>query len=263
VCLLIHCVGLGAVSVILSHHRSALLQLTITAKPCSEFIHQARFAPGLNFGEPHAAKIGTGSVAFLLGSEGAKNIAIATLPDGRIIKRFRFDASSVYSITATPDGRRLYFSDGQEVYTIGTDEDDGAKPVPVTKGASLAIDPAGKYLYIVRTRAVPRPLVRIPLAGGPAEILAIPPQYTLTGSPLSPAAVDASGRILVEVESLDSWFYLVGMIDPSRKTFTLIPTGFAGDLFGPGWTSDGRIAATGLRISSSLWRYKPMHGQPK
>jgi hypothetical protein len=210
-----------------------------------------------------AAKIGTGSVAFLLGSEGAKNIAIATLRDGRIIKRFRFDASSVFSITAAPDGRRLYFSDGQEVYTIGTDEDDGAKPVPVTKGASLAIDPAGKYLYIVRTRAVPRPLVRIPLAGGPAEILAIPPQYTLTGSPLSPAAVDASGRILVEVESLDSWFYLVGMIDPSRKTFTLIPTGFAGDLFGPGWTSDGRIAATGLRTSSSLWRYKPMHGQPK
>jgi hypothetical protein len=206
-----------------------------------------------------AAKIGTGSVAFLLGSQGATNIAIATLPDGRITKRFRFDASSVRSIAATPDGRRLYFSDGAEVWLIGTNDDKRAKPVPVTTGASVAIDPAGKYLYIVRTRVEPRPLVRIPIAGGPAESLAIPPQYTISDDPLSPAAVDASGRVVFEIDSPDSWFERIAMIDPSRKTFTVIPVQFSGDIWFPGWESDGPIAAIGERLDSTLWRYRPSH----
>ena len=208
-----------------------------------------------------AAKIGSSSVAFLLGSESAANIAIATLPDGRIIKRFRFNVSLVRSIVATPDGRRLYFSDGAEVWSIGTNDDENAKPVPVTKGASVAIDPAGKYLYIVRTRTEPRPLVRIPIAGGPAETLAIPPQYTISDDPLSPAAVDASGRVVFEIDSPDSWFERIALIDPSRKTFTVIPVQFSGDIWLPGWESDGRIAAIGERLDSTLWRYRPSLGR--
>jgi hypothetical protein len=45
VCLLIRCIGPGTVSVVLHRHRSTLLQSAMTAKPDSEFIHQARFAP--------------------------------------------------------------------------------------------------------------------------------------------------------------------------------------------------------------------------
>lgn len=206
------------------------------------------------------AKVGTSSVAFLLGSGSSASIAIATFPDGQITKRFRFNASSVRSIAATPDGRTLYFSDGAEVWSIGTNADDNAKPVRVTTGASVAIDPAGKYLYIVRTRTEPRPLVRIPIAGGPAETLAIPPQYTISDDPLSPAAVDASGRVVFEIDSPDSWFEHIAMIDPPRKTFTVIPVQFSGDLWFPGWESDGRIVAMGERLDSTLWRYRRLRG---
>jgi hypothetical protein len=203
------------------------------------------------------ARAGKDSVAFLLGSTGTINVAIATLRDGRIIKRYRFDASSVKSIAATPDGRTLYFCDHGKVWSIGTNDDEGAKPVPVTTGASVAVDPAGKYLYIVRTNAAPRPLIRMPLAGGPIETLAIPPQYTISDDPLSPNAVDASGRVVFEVDSADSWFERIAMIDPTRKTFTVIPTGFSGDLWHPGWQSDGRIAAFGSGLNSTLWCYRP------
>jgi predicted Ser/Thr protein kinase len=208
------------------------------------------------------ARVGKGSVAFLLGSTGAINVAIATLRDGRIIKRYRFDASSVKSITATPDGRTLYFCDHGKVWSIGTNDDEGAKPVAVTTGASVAVDPAGKYLYIVRTDAAPRPFIRMPLAGGPIETLAIPPQYTISDDPLSPNAVDATGRVVFEVDSTDSWFERIAMIDPTRKTFDVIPTGFSGDLWAPGWQSDGRIAATGNGLNSTLWRYRP-HERPE
>jgi hypothetical protein len=143
------------------------------------------------------------------------------------------------------------------VWSIGTNEDEGAKPISVTTGASAAVDPAGKYLYIIRSQTAPRPLVRIPLAGGPAETLAIPPQYTISDSPLSPNAVDASGRVVFEVDSPDSWFEQIAMIDPARKTFVVIPTGFSGDIWHPSWEGDGRIVAVGNGLESTIWRYQP------
>jgi hypothetical protein len=97
----------------------------------------------------------------------------------------------------------------------------------------------------------------MPLTGGQEEALTIPPQYTISDDVLSPAAADASGRILFEVDSADSWFEQVAVIDTSRKTFTVIRTGFNGDVWQPGWESGGRIAAVGARLDSTLWRYKP------
>ena len=201
--------------------------------------------------------VGSDSVAFLLGSPGRQNIAIATLRDGRIVKRFHFDASSVRSLAATPDGSKLYFCDGNQVSSINTNADEDTKPTPVTKGASAAIDPAGKYLYIIRSQTMPRPLVRMPLAGGPVETLAIPPQYTISDSPLSQGAVDASGRVVFEVDSPDSWFEQIAMLDLAHKTFSVIKTGFSGDMWHPAWEADGRIAAVGDGLESTLWRYRP------
>jgi hypothetical protein len=203
-----------------------------------------------------AARVGNASVAFRLGPENSSHIAIATLREGRILTRFSFDASSVESIAATPDGHKLYYCDHGQVWWIAT-SDENAKPARVTDGDSIAIDGAGKYLYVKRLRQGQRELVRMPLAGGQPETLSIPSEYTISDDELSPAAVDASGRILFEVDSGDSWYERVAMIDTSRKTFALIQAGFSGDLWMPGWQSDGRIAAVGARLDSTLWRYKP------
>jgi len=64
---------------------------------------------------------------------------------------------------------------------------------------------------------------------------------------------------LFEVDSADSWFEHVAMIDTSRKTFAVISTVFNGDVWQPGWESDGRIAAMGARLDCTLWRYTPAH----
>ena len=209
-----------------------------------------------------AARVGAGSLAFILDPEGAPHIAIATLREGRVIKRFSFDASSVQSIAATPDSDKLYYCDHGQVWWIST-KDENAKPAPVTEGDSIAIDAADKYLYVKRMQKGQRELVRMPLAGGQAETLTIPPEYTISNDELSPAAADASGRILFEVDSADSWYEHVAMIDTLRKTFTVIPTRFSGDVWMPGWQSDGRIAAVGARLDSTLWRYKPRRDEKK
>ena len=205
-----------------------------------------------------AAKIGADSVAFLLGPHDARRIAIATLRDGRIVKRLPFDAVSVESIAATPDGSKLYYCDHGHVWWIGT-KSEGAKPVLVTEGDSIAMDPAGKYLYVNRTQKGQRELARMPLTGGRTEVLAIPPEYTISDDSLSPMAVNAQGQILFEVDSADSWFEHVAMIDTSQKSFAVSSIAFSGDVWLPGWESDGRIAAVGARLDSTLWHYKPSH----
>ena len=53
VCPLTRCIDPGTVFVVLSSRRSTHLQSTIAAKSGSDFIHQARFAPGWNYGEAH------------------------------------------------------------------------------------------------------------------------------------------------------------------------------------------------------------------
>ena len=208
-----------------------------------------------------AARLGAASVAFLSGPENARRVTIATLREGRVVKKFGFDASSVKSIAATPDGERLYYCDHSQVWWIGTKSEEGTKPTQVTEGDSIAIDGAGKYLYVKRTRGGHRELVRMPLDGGAAETLAIPADYVVSDDQLSPAAVDGAGRILFEVDSADSWYEHVALIDPTRKTFAVVPTpGFSGDIWTPGWQSDGRIAAVGARLDSALWRYRPSRG---
>ena len=207
-----------------------------------------------------AAKVGADSVAFVAGSGGAQRIAIATLREGRIIKRFAFDASSVKAIAATPDGARLYYCDGGKVWQLGTRDNEAATPVAVTAGDSVAIDGSGKYLYVKRTNSGKPELVRMPLAGGETERLAIPAEYVISDDPLSPAAVDSTGRILFEVDSPDSWYERVAMIDPARKTFSVVRTGFIGDIWLPAWATDGEIAAVGARLDCTLWRYRPLRG---
>jgi hypothetical protein len=98
-------------------------------------------------------------------------------------------------------------------------------------------------------------IVRIPLRGGEAVVLPVPPDYHIAIQPLSPAAVDARGRILVTVASQESFYYQTALLDPATKSFTLIPVAVEGDAFSAGWTADGRIVAAGERYPLSLWRY--------
>jgi hypothetical protein len=62
-CLLILCIGPATAPVALSHRRSIHFQSTVTANSDSEFISQARFVHGWNFGEPQVKWFSVGSSA--------------------------------------------------------------------------------------------------------------------------------------------------------------------------------------------------------
>jgi hypothetical protein len=126
----------------------------------------------------------------------------------------------------------------------------------VERGSFSLPPPAGQRLYVRRSSKGTIELFRIPVAGGDAEKVPIPGGYELAAPPLSSAAVDARGRILVTVASSNTFFYRTAILDPARKSLTVVPVASDGDVSFPGWTSDGRIVANGWHYLTSLWRYR-------
>jgi len=197
--------------------------------------------------------VGSGSIAFIAGSEDGRRLAIATLRDGRIVKRFGSRATSVGSMTAAPDGKTIYYASAGFIWAQPVA---GGEPRKITDGTDATLDTGGQHLYVKRNRAGTIELFRVPVAGGGDEQLAVPPGYHLAVPALSPGAVDARGRILVTVLSAHSFYYRPAILDMTTKSFTAVPIAFDGDVSAPAWTSDGKIVASGSRYTSSLWRYR-------
>ncbi|MGH9662837.1 MAG: TolB family protein, partial [Bryobacteraceae bacterium] len=160
-------------------------------------------------------------------------------------------------MAASPDGNALYYSFSGDIWAQPVA---GGEPKRITEGIDVTLDPKGEYLYVKRARKGVMGIFRIPVAGGDAEELPMPVEYHVAYPGLSPAAVDARGRILVPVASKDRWYYQTAILDPAAKSFTLVPMAIDGDASPAGWAPDGRILARGKRYLSSLWRYQRSKG---
>jgi hypothetical protein len=197
------------------------------------------------------ATIFGGKVAFVIGSGDQRRIAIASLNDGRVLRRF--STRSDNGLAASPDGNTLYYSFGGTIWAQPVADGEAKR---ITEGIDVALDPKGQYLYVKRAEKGTMRMVRVPVAGGNAEELPVPPEYHLADPGLSPAAVDASGRVLVTVVSNHSFYYLTAILDPASKSFALAPLAIDGDCARAGWDSEGRIVALGERYALSLRRYQ-------
>jgi hypothetical protein len=120
----------------------------------------------------------------------------------------------------------------------------------------VALDPSGRYLYAKQFAREPIRLVRIDLASGRTDEVGQPPNPRLTTVGLSPTAVDAKQRILLDTTSPLTWFYSAAVLDTGigRMTSLRLPGFF--DCMAPGWTADGKIICAGAALTGSLWRYR-------
>ena len=196
-----------------------------------------------------------GNVAFLIGAGDQRRIAIASLRDGHVLRRFSMRSDN--GMAASPDGHTLYYSFKGAIWAQPVA---GGEPRRITEGIDVTLDPGGQYLYVKRAVKGRSGIARIPVAGGDADDLPVPPDYHLPNPALSPAAVDARGRILVSVISKHSFYYETAILDPVSKSFTLVPMAIDGDAAMAGWAPDGRILARGHGYSFSLWRYQRSKG---
>jgi hypothetical protein len=189
-------------------------------------------------------------VAFNIGSGDGKRIALASLGDGRVLRRYK--SRSDAGLSASPDGKTIYYSFAGGIWAQPVA---GGEPIRITDGEDVVVDPTGQHLYVKRSRKGVQAMFRLSVRGTDPEELLMPSGYQLGFPPLSPAAVDARGRILVTVVS-QSFYYKAALLDPATKSFTLIPIAIEGDIAGAGWTPDGHVLVDGDRYLLTLWRYQ-------
>jgi len=205
-----------------------------------------------------ACRVGEDEIAFLLGPPSRAVVALASVADGRIIRRLSgIPGDEVIDLTASPDGKTLYYVASRTVWAIPAV---GGQPRQICPGDGVAADPNGKDLIVQIYERDSVRLLRVAASGGPGKPISFRSGLRMAPVTLGPNAVGKDGRVVLSVAMADAWFYGVGILDPRSGKLGRIPVNFTGDLLAPGWQDDGRILTSGWPLKISLWRFHPTEG---
>ena len=198
------------------------------------------------------APAGRDAIAFLAGSGERRRVAVASLADGHVLREFPLPPGEANGLAVAPDGATIYYVRNGIVYALTG----SGSPRRLVEGDTIAIDPAGRFLYTKQFSRDPIRLVRIDLVSGEASDVKMPAEPRLTPVAMSPTAVDARQRMLVDTTSPLTWFYRSAILDLRSGEMTPVPMPFTGDCLSPGWAEDGSIYCTSVGLTASLWRYR-------
>jgi len=202
-----------------------------------------------------ATVISDNEVACMIGSGENQTVAIVSTKNGQIVRRLKGTmGKQIGQIAASPDGKTLYFVESQSIWAIPVAD---GEPRKLSSGDGVAPSPDGRYLVIQKIEKDGIKLSKLLVTGGEPEAIAMNLGTLRLWGELTPNAVAPDGRIVVAVDSPDSWFESPAVIDPRTGQVEKVPITFGGDIHSPGWTKDGRITASRQPIRSSIWRFRP------
>jgi hypothetical protein len=199
-------------------------------------------------------QVGETEVAFLAGSGPERQIAIASIADGRIRRRLSSTRGiSVDNMAAAPDGKTIYYVAAGNAWSIPAGES-GGQPHKVAAGFAIAVSPDGRELILLHNEQAGAKLTRLTLATG-VEV-AVPYSSDLRLSGISTGAVGRDGRILIDICPVESWFCPPAILDPTSGKVTRVPPPVEGDYSSISWTPDGRVFAAAEAMRATLWRFR-------
>ncbi|HEV8267318.1 MAG TPA: hypothetical protein VGR00_03760, partial [Thermoanaerobaculia bacterium] len=217
------------------------------------------FRPFLDASEqssPPVALVGAETIALMSGGGPQRPpvLTLATIADGRVVKRFEELKGLVpLALAASPDGKMLYYVDAGSLFSL--DVASGAsKKMRAANG--IAVDPRTGDLVVQLDEANGVKLSRIPAGLGAELPIPIMGDLKLSPAPLSPFAVGPAGRIVVSVGSKDSSFAGPALLDADTGVMARVPLQFDGDVTTVSWTPDGSLLGLGAELRSELWRFK-------
>ena len=204
-----------------------------------------------------AAALGLSEVAFIIDSSSPRphrEVGIAEVSTGTILRRIAFDHGVITSLAATPDGKTVFLASGGSIWSVPSA---GGAPKKIRSGDSMGVDPTGKYLLVqVVENPAPR-LVRVPLDGGAEQEIPLTGPYHLTFQPIHSEMIGKDGRLVAPLTSPDSWFFSPGVVDLATGRMTRIPVENYFDYLFLAWGRDGQIIGTAKGLKSTLWKFEP------
>ena len=237
--------------VIVPTHTGGRSRLVLT----SDQREAAPFVQTMEETAPPVALIGRTEAAFVIGSGSARQVAVASIANGRIVRRLSgIDGGTVTALASSPDGGTVYFVTAGKIWSIPAQ---GGQAKFVREGDSLAVDPDGRYLIVQLNEADAIRLMRVPLDGQQERALSFP-GVAFAYVPITPNAVRRDGTILKALGT--SWFWELGLLHPDTGAVERLPLPQL-DVHYPGWSADGQIVVSTFPIQSSLWRFTPQRKQ--
>jgi hypothetical protein len=202
---------------------------------------------------PPMTAAGPRALAFMIGPEPHTTIGVAETATGRITGRIVPGKGEISAIASSPNGKILYFSAGGKIWSVSSA---GGEPGFIRAGDSVTADPGGRSLVISTIESSKIRLFHVPLDGG------IEREITTDGSvPLAPTALfsdglRADGRLLVSLDSPDTWWFVPGILDTNTGRLTRFPSDQMSNANYLSWTPDGQIVGLRGRLLSTLWRFQ-------
>jgi Tol biopolymer transport system component len=199
-----------------------------------------------------ATLVGANQVAFIIGNPAQSAIAIASIADGRVIQRISLPpGKNIQSLASSSDGSTLFYADGS-IWSLPIAGGEERKLGP---GDLVAFDPSSKTLVVQLNTESGVRLVRMQTSGGSQEPIPMESEFRIP--PFQTHAVRADGQIAIPIASRDSWFYGIGLLDPSTGKIKRVPLRYDEDIFSLSWNAQNKIVTGGALFRSSIWRFRP------
>ena len=199
------------------------------------------------------SQAGSGQIVCALGP-GQDAIAVVELESGRIANRIAPGKGPIQSLSATPDGKTIFFAAHDKIWRIPAS---GGEAKEVCSGNSAVMEPSGRSLVVMRAEASRLRLLRVPPDGGPEHEIPVDRSIPVKLFPLSSGAMDASGRLLLMGQPFDSWFNPLLVLDTATGRLTRVPSNDLSDHLSAAWLPDGRIVALRMGLRAALWKLTP------
>jgi hypothetical protein len=197
--------------------------------------------------------LGSDAVALIVGSAPKEGVAVVSLSDGHIIRTLaNVDGRTVRGLAGSPDGSRLFYVvDG----TVWLSQQSG-RPTRFHAGDGVAVSPDGRYVVIELSERGGGRLIRVNIDGTGEQEYLIRSTLRPSTQGLFSSGVGPGGRLLVRVAQPDSWYFPLGVFDPTTGQLTKVWPDIEADMYG-GWTHDGRPVAVSNPTFSEIWRFTP------
>jgi len=205
------------------------------------------------------AMVGDDKVALIEGTGNARRLAMASIVDGRVVRRIEgVDGATVRALATTPRGDTLFYVASRTVSSLSLKANGNGTPRMIRAGDGVSVDPSGAYLVILLLEPSGVRLVRRSIADGGEQPIRLPPDLRL--APITSwgtNAIGPGGRLALRLAPSNSWFWPAAIVEPVSGRAQMIPGGDRADMMYTTWTRDGRVVTLALLMRAALWRLTP------
>jgi len=203
---------------------------------------------------PPVAMLGPSQAAFVIGEGGNRTIGIASISNGRVVRRLNGPrGANINSIAVSADNETIYYAVSGSVWSVPVND---GTPQFFHTGDSITIDPYKNDLIVKLHEPEAVRLLRVPLDGGPEQSIPIEPGFGFAVWNLHPNAVGPNGKIVLAVTLPSSFFWPAALLDPETGRVEILDVGYGADMPSPGWTPEGDLIVTAFPMRSNLWRFR-------